>query len=99
MHPHAVSVTGYSYTTSFPQSLRYTALKVSNLYSVLLRSFGSKKICQQINETRSILIKSNSKTSNNVSLSSLVDYSLSCLQIMLHYVYVHICSKLMQFSR
>nr|AFK33302.1 unknown [Lotus japonicus] len=34
---------GYSNTTSLPDSFLYTAAKVSSLYSVLFRSFGSKK--------------------------------------------------------
>ena len=37
------SVIGYSNTTSLPESFLYTAAKVSNLYSVLFRSLGSKK--------------------------------------------------------
>eukprot|EP00955_Chlamydomonas_euryale_P058030 356953-Chlamydomonas_euryale.AAC.10 len=40
---HAVdSVTGYSNVTSFPVSFLYTPEKVSSLYSVLLRSLGSR---------------------------------------------------------
>lgn len=40
------SDTGKSNTTSLPESFLYTAANVSNLYSVLLRSFGSRKTYQ-----------------------------------------------------
>ncbi len=40
-------LTGKSNTTSLPVSFLYTAPNVSSLYSVVLRSFGSRYTCAQ----------------------------------------------------